>query len=285
MPRVSYVNGHYVPHREAVVHVEDRGYQFSDGVYEVWGVAGGKLVDFNLHLDRLERSLGELRITKPMSRAALTLVLKELVRRNRIRDGMVYLQVTRGVAPRDHAFPLKPVRPAVVVTAKPIPAAFYDGKVTNGIKVITVPDQRWARPDIKSVSLLGNVLAIQAARDEGADDAWQVGRDGFITEGSRSNAWIVDQDGNLVTRKADNAILNGITRRVIIGLAEKEGRKIIERPFTPDEAKTAREAFQTSASAWVLPVVEIDGQPIGNGKPGSIATAVRETYVTSALAS
>jgi len=282
MPRVAYVNGRFVPHGEAAVHVEDRGYQFSDGVYEVWGVASGKPVDFELHFDRLERSLRELRIAEPMSRKALGLLVKEMIRRNRIRNGLVYLQVTRGVAPRDHAFPMKPVAPAVVLTAKHIPPSYYEPKVEKGLKVITVPDIRWSRPDIKSVSLLGNVLAIQAARDAGADDAWQVDREGFVTEGSRSNAWIVDADGNLVTRKADHSILNGITRRVIISIAGREGRKIIERPFTPAEAKDAREAFQTSASAYVMPVVEIDGHPIANGAPGSVALAVREFYLKNA---
>jgi len=285
MPRVSYVNGRFVPHTEAAVHVEDRGYQFSDAIYEVWGVAGGRLIDFDMHLDRMERSLRELRIAEPMSRPALSLLVKEMVRRNKLKHGMVYLQISRGVAPRDHAFPTKPVMPAVVMTAKHLPTTYYDGKVERGLKIVTLPDIRWGRPDIKTVSLLGNVLAIQAARDAGADDAWQVDREGFITEGSRSNAWIVDADGNLVTRKADQSILNGITRRVIISLAEREGRKIIERPFTVEEAKSAREAFQTSASAMVLPVVEIDGQPVANGAPGSVALAVREFYLKSAVPS
>jgi len=284
MPRVSYVNGRFVPHADAEVHVEDRGYQFSDGVYEVWCVMAGKLVDHELHLDRLERSLGELRTMMPMSRAALTSLVKEMVRRNRVRDGLVYLQVTRGVAPRDHAFPTEGVMPSVVLTAKSIPAAYYDAKVKRGIKIISVPDIRWSRPDIKSVSLLPNVLAIQAARDEGADDAWQVDREGFVTESSRANAWIVDKDGNLVTRKADTSILNGITRRVILALAKDEGRKIIERPFTVEEAQGAREAFQSSASAGVMPVVEIDGKPIANGSPGSVALGVRDSYVKNALA-
>ncbi len=283
MPRVSYVNGRFVPHGDALVHVEDRAYQFSDSVYELWGVMNGKLIDHELHLDRLERSLGELRIEAPMSRAALALLLKEMVRRNRIKNGAVYLQISRGVAPRDHAFPTELVAPAIVMTAKPIAPAYYAGKFKDGIKIITVPDIRWARRDIKSTSLLGNVLAIQAARDAGADDAWQVDGEGFITEGSRSNAWIVDKDGNLVTRRADNDILNGITRRVIIGLAEDEGRKIIERAFTVDEAQGAREAFQTSASAGVIPVVEIDGRPVANGSPGSVVTAVREIYLKNAL--
>jgi len=284
MPRVSYVNGQFVPHCDAVVHVEDRGYQFSDGVYEVWGVANGKLVDFDLHLDRLERSLGELRIEMPMSRGSLSVLLREMARRNRLKNGMVYLQVSRGVAPRDHAFPVAPTVPAIVITAKPLAADYFATKVENGIKILTVPDERWARPDIKSVSLLANVLAIQAARDKGADDAWQVDQKGMVTEGSRSNAWIVDGDGNLVTRKADNSILNGITRRVIISLIERAGRKIIERPFSVEEAKSAREAFQTSASAWVLPVVEIDGQPVANGRPGSVAGSIRQIYMKNAIA-
>ncbi len=283
MPRLTYVNGRFVPHPDAAVHIEDRGYQFSDGVYEAWGITDGTFGDIELHLDRLERSLGELRIPAPMSRAALKLVLKETVRRNRLKHGMVYLQITRGVAPRDHPFPAFPLQPAIVIVAKAIPRGAYDGQIADGIKIATVPDQRWARPDIKSVSLLGNVLAIQAARDAGAYDAWQVDKDGFVTETSRANAWIVDADGNLVTRKADNAILNGITRRVLMTLVEAEGRQIIERSFTVAEAKSAREAFQTSSSAWLLPVVEIDGQPVGNGKPGSITTALREIYMNHAM--
>ncbi len=283
MPRFAYVNGQFVPHSEGVVHIEDRGYQFADGVYEAWGVSQGIIVDFEPHLDRLNRSLGELQIDWPMSRRALAMNIRELSRRNRLNEGIIYLQVTRGVAPRDHAFPTHPVAPSVVITAKPLSRAKYEETAARGINVISVPDQRWARPDIKSVSLLPNVLAIQKARDNGAFDAWQVDAEGFVTESSRTNAWIVDADGNLITRKDDNAILSGITRKVIMALMEREGRKIIERPFTVEEAKSAREAFQSSASAWIMPVVEIDGQPIGNGQPGSVALGLRELYMREAV--
>ena len=282
MPRFAYVNGQYVDHRDGAVHIEDRGFQFADGVYEAWGIADGKIVDFELHLDRLTRSLSELRIDWPMGRKALSMTMVKLVRRNRIKEGILYLQITRGVSPRDHAFPTTPVPSSIVLTAKAVSRSSYKNQAAKGINVITVPDERWARPDIKSVSLLPNVLAIQKARDAGAWDSWLVDSDGFVTESTRTNAWIVDKDGNLITRKPTNAILNGITRRVLVALMEKEGRKIIERSFTVEEAKAAREAFQSSASAWIMPVVEIDGQPIGNGAPGSVATGLRQAYLEHA---
>ncbi len=278
MSRVAYVNGRYVPHAHARVHVEDRGYQFADGVYEVIAVCGGRLVDVEPHFDRLERSLAEVDMRRPMSRAALAVVVNETVRRNRVRDGIVYLQVSRGVAPRDHAFPGPGVRPAVVLTAKSVPPARGDAKAAEGVRVVTLPDIRWRRCDIKSVSLLPNVLAKQRAREAGAFEAWQVDADGYVTEGSSTNAWIVDGEGNLVTRQTDTAILSGITRRALLEVAEREGIRVVERPFTVAEAQAAREAFVTSTTSFVMPVVQIDDRVIGNGVPGSISRALRELY-------
>lgn len=279
MARIAYVNGQYVPLSEAAVHVEDRGYQFADGVYEVWSVARGKLVDFDMHFERLARSLGELKIDWPMPERALRLVVQEVLRRNPMENGLIYLQVTRGVAPRDHAFPKGGVVPSLVITARPNSRKGVDARVTGGIKVISAPDERWARVDIKSVSLLPNVLAIQKAREAGAFDALLVDNDGFVTEGTRSNAWIVDDAGNVVTRKLSNNVLPGITRRVLFEITKGAGRSIIERPFTIEEAQNAREVFLTSASSWVQPVIEIDGKPVGNGAPGLTALELREIYM------
>jgi D-alanine transaminase len=276
MSRIAYVNGRYVPHHDAAVHIEDRGYQFADGVYEVTAVKNGKLVDEDRHLQRLARSLGELRIKRPMSDAALKLVTREVLRRNRICDGIVYLQVTRGVARRDHAFPAES-EPSVVMTAKntrgPAPKA-----VEEGVKVITIPDQRWARCDIKTVSLLPNILGKQQAKEAGAFEAWQVGRDGNVTEGTSTNAWIVTGKGEVVTRKADEAILNGVTRLTVLDIIRREGLTFLERPFSVEEAKAAREAFLTSTTSLVLPIVAIDDVRIGDGKPGSFTRKLREQY-------
>ncbi len=278
MSRIAYVNGRYVPLREACVNVEDRGYQFSDGVYEVCEVVDGRLVDERRHLERLMRSLGELRIPMPMPLAALGMVMRETVRRNRVRWGIVYLQITRGVWRRDHAFPPAGTRPAVVVTARNLDLAGADKLAVEGIAVVTLPDNRWARVDIKSVSLLPNVMAKQTAREQGAREAWFVDGEGLVTEGSSSNAWIVTRDGRLVTRQADRAILKGITRTVVLGMLQNHGITLEERPFSVEEALAAREAFITSASQLVLPVVRIDGRPVGNGAPGLIATALRRDY-------
>lgn len=278
MSRIAYVNGRYVPHSRACVHVEDRGYQFADGVYEVCEVHAGHLVDESRHMARLQRSLRELRIREPMSAKALGHVLRETVRRNRVRDGLVYLQVTRGVARRDHPFPTGHVSPAVVVTARSIDMQKSARSAENGISVITLPENRWERVDIKSVSLLPNVLARQAAEEAGASEAWFVDLDGNVTEGSATNAWIVDQDGRLVTRPAEHGILRGITRSVVVDLAAREGIELIERPFSVEEAKRAREAFVTSATKLVMPVVKIDDSVVGNGKPGSIATNLRTLF-------
>jgi D-alanine transaminase len=278
MSRIAYVNGRYRPHRDAAVHIEDRGYQFADGVYEVCEVAGGRLVDERRHMERLLRSLGELRIRLPMTLDALSAVLHETIRRNRVTNGIVYLQITRGVARRDHAFPAADTRPALVVTAKSLDPARNARIAEEGMAVITVPENRWPRVDIKSVSLLPNVLAKQAAREQGAREAWFVDARGFVTEGSSSNAWIVTRNRKLVTRPADHAILRGISRTVLLDAIRAQGLVLDERAFTVDEARAAQEAFVTSASQIVLPVVRIDGQPLGTGKPGPITTALRREF-------
>jgi D-alanine transaminase len=278
MARIAYVNGRYRPHREAMVHVEDRGYQFADSVYEVCEVRGGRLVDERRHLARLKRSLAELRIDLPMSPAALGIVLRETVRRNRVRDGLVYLQVTRGVARRDHAFPPAGTAPGMVVTARSLDPARGERTAAEGIAVITVPDNRWARVDIKSVSLLPNVLAKQAAREVGAREAWFVDAEGFVTEGSSSNAWIVTAGGEVVTRPADHSILNGISRTVVRDAVAAQGLTLVERAFTTTEALAAMEAFVTAASQIVQPVVRIDGKPVGDGRPGPVATGLRREF-------
>jgi D-alanine transaminase len=278
MSRIAYVNGRYLPWREATVHVEDRGYQFSDGVYEVCEVRGGRMVDERRHMARLARSLKELRIAMPMTPAALSVVMRETVARNKVGHGIVYLQITRGVARRDHAFPSPDTAPSLVVTARNLDQAQIAANAAAGIAVITVPENRWARVDIKSVSLLPNVLAKQAAKEQGAREAWFVDREGRVTEGSSSNAWIVTGDGRAVTRAADNAILRGITRDVLIGALAAHQIKFEERAFTVAEALGAREAFLTSASQTVMAVVKIDGKPIGDGKPGPVAAALRQAF-------
>ncbi len=278
MSRIAYVNGRYRPHRDATVHIEDRGYQFSDGVYEVCEVKGGRLVDERRHIERLQRSLAELRIRLPMSLKALSVVLHETIRRNRVDWGIVYLQITRGVARRDHAFPPADTPPSIVVTAKNLDASRNEAIARDGMAVVTVPENRWARPDIKSVSLLPNVLAKQTAREQGAREAWFVDAKGFVTEGSSSNAWIVTPDRKVVTRPADQAILRGISRTVVLDVIKGQGLVLDERPFTVAEAAAAAEAFVTSASQLVLPVVTIDGKPVGNGLPGPVAAALRREF-------
>jgi D-alanine transaminase len=278
MSRIAYVNGRYLPFRQAKIHVEDRGYQFSDGVYEVCEVRGGRLIDERRHLERLTRSLGELRIRMPMSLAALGVILREVLARNRIGYGIVYLQIGRGVARRDHAFPSPEVAPSVVVTARPLNMTRSEALAAAGIAVISVPDNRWGRVDIKTVGLLPNVLARQTAIDQGARDAWFVDASGAVTEASSANAWIVTQDGVLVTRHADHAILRGITRTVVLDAIKAQTLRLEERAFTLKEAFAAREAFITSATQIVLPVVRIDGHAVGDGKPGPVATALRQEF-------
>ncbi len=277
MSRWAYVNGRYVPHATARAHVEDRGMQFSDGVYEVIAVVGGELVDATLHFERLDRSLSALEIAAPMRRAPLEAVLREVARRNRVSEGIVYLQVNRGVAPRNHAFP-RDARPSMVVTARRGRPASSPALV-EGVRVITIPDIRWRRRDIKSVSLLANVLAKQAAAQDGAFEAWQVDEDGRVTEGSQSNAWMVEADGAVVTRPPSHDILTGITRTRLIDLARRDGITVIERAFTPQEAAAAREAFLTSTSSFVVPVDQIDEEVISNGRPGAVTERLRALYL------
>ena len=285
MSRLAYVNGRFLRQAEAGVSIEDRGYQLGDGIYEVWAVIGGKLADAEGHFARLERSLGELSIPMPMSRPALTVALRETIRRNRVRHGIVYLQVTRGVARRDHAFPNPPVSPTVVITARATSAAAAEARADKGVGVITTPENRWGRCDIKTVDLLPNVLAKQAAREQGAFEAWFVDPDGLVTEGASSNAWIVDQDGVLRTRDIGANILRGVTRLSLIDVAREAGYRVEERPFTVEEAKQAREAFLTGAGALVMPIVSIDGQPVANGHPGEVARTLRAAYIRKAAAS
>ncbi len=278
MSRIAYVNGRYVPHASAAVHVEDRGYQFADGVYEVCEVARGYVVDMTRHLDRLDRSLGELAIGWPVHRTSLEAILCEVVRRNRIRNGLAYLQVTRGVAPRDHFFPAPTTRPALVVTARRSDPDAMARKAQTGISVITVPENRWDRVDIKSVGLLPNVLARQQARDAGAQEAWFVDEDGMVKEGAATNAWIVTGEGVLVTRPAEYGILRGVTRAGVMDIAAGLGYQVEERAFSVEEAQNAREAFITAATTVVMPVVEIDGRPVANGVPGSMALSLRASF-------
>ena len=272
------MNGRYLPGHRAMIHIEDRGYQFSDGVYEVCEVRESRIIDEARHMARLQRSLDELRIALPMPASALAIVMRECVRRNRVGGGILYLQITRGVARRDHSFPPPGTRPGIVVTARSLDSAANERLAAEGVAVITVPDNRWERVDIKSISLLPNVLAKQLAREQGAREAWFVDREGRVTEGSSSNAWIVSREGRVITRRADRGILRGITRTVLIEVIKAEGLELEERPFTAEEAYAAREAFLTSASQVVLPVVRIDDRPIGNGVPGSVATALRAKF-------
>jgi len=278
MSRIAYVNGRYLPLRDAAVSIQDRGYQFADGVYEVCEVRGGLLIDERRHMARLKRSLDELRIRLPMSLAALGIVLREVAARNRIGYGIVYVQITRGAARRDHAFPAPEVPPSLVVTARALNAARNEALAATGIAVISVPDNRWGRVDIKTIGLLPNVLARQAAIEQDAREAWFVDKNGAVTEGASTNAWIVTAAGAVVTRQADHAILRGITRSVLFDAIKAQELSFEERPFTLDEAYAAREAFVTAASQIVLPVIRIDGRTIGNGKPGPVATALRREF-------
>jgi D-alanine transaminase len=277
--RLAYVNGRYVPHGEAGVHIEDRGLQLGDSIYEVFAVRDGRLRDEEGHLDRLERSVGEISIAMPMGRAALRHVMRELVRRNRIRDGLLYLQVSRGAVKRDHPIPASVPRPTLIMTARPFDFAGAESRAAGGVAAITHPDLRWGRCDIKSTQLLANLLAKTEARKAGAYEAWLVDRDGFVTEGSSTTAWIVDKDGHVVTRSLSNAILPGVTRRVILEAAAEAQLPIVERNFTPAEAKAAREAFISSAANAATPITSIDGAKIGDGKPGPLSRRIAELYL------
>jgi len=283
MPRIAYVNGVYERAGEASVSIEDRGYQFADAVYEVWSVFDGRLADLAGHLNRLERSLSELRIALPMPRSSLMVVLNEVVRRNRIREGLVYLQISRGVAPRDHVFPVN-VRPSVVITARPVDREAAARKAAAGIKAISAPDIRWGRCDIKTVGLLPNVLAKQKAKEQGAGEVIFADDDGFITEGGSTNVYIV-VDGVIKTRSLTANILAGVTRLNLLPLIHESGIELRQESFTLDEAKAASEVFITAATSLVMPIIAIDDHKIADGKPGPIACALREVYIERARAS
>ncbi len=282
MSRTAYVNGAYVPHRRAGVHIEDRGYQFADGVYEVWSVRHGALMDNEGHFRRLWHSLKELQIVAPMPEVSLAHILREIVRKNRVRNGLVYLQVTRGVAPRDHAFPAD-IAPALVITAKSMSTQKSEETAKKGVAVFSTPDERWARCDIKSVSLLPNILAKQVAKRQGGYEAWMVDAQGMVTEGSSSNAWIVTKDGVLATRSLADNILSGVTRGRVLALAAQRQLTVEERPFSIEEAQAAKEAFLTAATNFVMPIVRIDDVPVGEGMPGPLAEALRKDYLQSAV--
>ena len=276
MAAIAYVNGRYGRIDLPAVMVEDRGYQFADAVYEVIKVVGGRVLDLERHLDRLERSLGELAIAMPTSRAALTQILKEALRRSRQADALLYIQVGRGVAPRNHAFP-KAAKPSLVVTVRR-PRWPSEDERTRGVKVVTRPDTRWRRCDVKSVSLLPNVLARQAAADAGCREAWLVDDAGRVREGSASNAYIVDRDGRLITHPLGPEILGGVTRQVVLEIARSLQIEVVERPFTLEEARAAPEAALSSTSSLLLPVVAIDGRPVGDGAPGPVIRRIAELY-------
>ncbi|CAN7367898.1 D-amino-acid transaminase [Rhizobium sp. LjRoot254] len=278
MTRIAYVNGRYVRHADAKVHIEDRGYQFADGVYEVCEVRHGMIVDMTRHLDRLGRSLSELRIAWPMHRAALVRVIREVLKRNRVKNGLFYMQVTRGVAKRDHVFPHPDTKPSIVVTAKSTNPAIIAAKNANGIKAITVPENRWDRVDIKTVGLLSNALVRQQAKEAGAQEAIYVDADGTVKEGAATNVWMVDEDGTLLTRPAEHGILRGITRTTLMDVAGNLGIKIREEAFSTEKMLASREVFITAATSICFPVVEIDGKPIANGHPGSVSQKIREAF-------
>ena len=280
MSRIVYVNGEYLPEGDARVSIFDRGFLFADGVYEVTAVLGGKLVDFPGHAARLERSLGELEMKSPVSIEDLLEIHRQLVDRNEIDNGLVYLQITRGAADRDFVFP-EDAEPTIVLFTQAKPNLIDNPAAKTGIKIISVEDQRWGRRDIKTVQLLYPSIAKMMARKAGADDAWLV-EDGHVTEGTSNNAYIV-KNGVIVTRSLSTDILHGITRAAVLKLAESSQIQVEERPFTIDEAQAADEAFITSASAFVTPVVEIDGRKIGTGEPGPIARRLREIYLEESL--
>ena len=279
MSRIAYVDGVYQPLNLPGIFVEDRGYQFADGVYEVCAIRNGRLLDEARHLDRLEYSLDALDMPMPMSRAALQQVMRETLRRNRIHSGILYMQVSRGVAPREHMYDAS-LKPILVMTARPISAERRMQIMKKGISVISVPDQRWARCDIKSISLLPNVLARQSARNAKVQEAWQIDKEGMVTEGAATNAWIVDAKGVLRTRPAGNDILNGIVRQVLLDCVSELGLKFEEKPFSLDEALAAQECFSTASTMSVFPVVKIDGKKISDGKPGSVAKTLSNAYDT-----
>lgn len=285
MSRIAYVNGCYVPHKHAQVSIDDRGYQFADGVYEVYEVFQGTIVDELRHSERLSRSLAELRIRSPLGAGALRFVLHEVMTRNKVSNGYIYLQVTRGIAPREHSFPQGNVRPSLVVTARSVDPTSRESLAAKGVAVVTIPDIRWQRVDIKTIALVPNVLARQEAKEKGAYEAWLLDSAGMITEGAASNAWIIDRNGTIITRNSDHSILRGITRTTLIDIVRSLGLELQERKFSRSEALAAREAFITGATTLVTPVVIIDGQAIGDGRPGPVTEKLRVLYHTWAARS
>lgn len=280
MSRIVYVNGEYLPEEQGRVSIFDRGFLFADGVYEVSAVLKGRLIDNRAHLSRLHRSLNELNIPQPVNDDDIVAAQQQLIERNRLREGLVYLQITRGPADRDFAFPARPEPTLVMFTQEH--ALIESPMAERGMKIHTVEDIRWKRRDIKTVGLLAPSMAKQAALDAGADDAWMV-EDGYVTEGTSNNAFIVTTDGTIRTRQLSNLILHGITRAAVMRLAGRESLSIEEGAFTPDEAYQAREAFITSATAFATPVVDIDGHRIGDGRPGPVTRRLRQLYIETAL--
>lgn len=276
MPRIAYVNGRYLPHASASVSIDDRGYQFADGVYEVLGVQNELLYNEDAHFERLTRSLNELRISWPVKPAVLKIILRRVIRKNLVKNGQVYLQVTRGVAPRNHLFPAHNFS-SIVVTATP-GTPFDKGKILAGVKVVTLPENRWKRRDIKSISLLPNVLSKQEAWEKGGAEAWLVDDDGKITEGTSSNAWIVTKDGKLLTRHLGCEILGGVTRRTILSIASQQGLDFVERAFSVAEALEAKEAFLTSTTTFLKPVITIDETKVGVGEAGELTRTLLDWY-------
>jgi len=280
MSRIVYVNGEYLPEEDAKISVFDRGFLFADGVYEVSSVLHGKLIDNTGHMVRLHRSLSELDMDAPETDAEIEAIQNELIARNDVKEGLVYLQVTRGAADREFSYP-KGVKPSLVMFTQ-AKNVLEDPLAIRGMSVVTTEDIRWGRRDIKTVGLLAPCMAKMIAKQAGADDAWLV-EEGKVTEGSSNNAYIVTSDGTIVTRHLGNEILAGITRKAVLKLAETTDVKIEERAFTPEEASEAVEAFITSATTFVMPVVKIDGNPVGDGKPGPITQQLRELYIRTAL--
>ena len=276
--RIAYVDGRYLPHGQAGVHIEDRGLQFGDSIYEVCRIAAGQFRDEAEHLDRLERSLGAIAMAMPVSRAALQLICREVARRNMVTDGLLYLQVTRGAYTRDHPIPSLAGKPTLIVTARRLDTGAIARRRETGVAVVTAPDQRWARCDIKTTQLLANLLAKTAARQAGAFEVWLTDSEGFVTEGASTTAWIVAADGSLITRDLSAAVLPGVTRQVLLQAAREAQIPVVERAFTPQEAGMAREAFLTAASAAAIPIVAIDGRPVGDGKPGPLTRRLAELY-------
>lgn len=278
MPRLAYVNGHYRPLSRAQISIQDRGFQFADSVYEVIGARFGIFLDYDLHMDRLNRSLASIALALPVTRRVFDHLLRETMRRNQLKDGLVYIQISRGAAPRDHAFPGPDTAPTLVIIAKPYDWSAADRRSSRGIAVVTSPDLRWKRCDIKATALLANVLAKEDAHQRGAGEVWFLDDAGMVTEGASSNAWIVDRAGTAITHPLNSEILDGITRHRFMALIREAGIRVEEKKFSLAEALSAREAFTTSATNIGTAVLTLNGQIIGNGEPGALSTQIRKLY-------